>query len=717
MAPGFSLNPAQTDNLDFLISSKIKEDEETVKQRLHRFAYESVTHPVNVQYERTASVSYRYIENDPYTDEELAEFEERGQPPTRRNEAAPILEKLTGQFIQTRQQVTFLGRNTPADDEAGAIAQDYQRWNDQQNMFEFEEQDMAWDGLVGGVGWLKGYAKQNELGEMVETWKALNPFYVKKDPYHTKYNPNDGAKYMCECPWMDLEDLIALHPEKEDELRKINFGNGAYQPYVASNIHPSLLNEALSSSVFADGLYLDYARRRVRPFEIWYKRKVRIYHLFRQDGVLAIPVPLDQKSAQEAVRQLDGEVYAQSSWQDRMYMGIILADILIHHDVSPYEHNYFPYVPFYSGLRKNGCPLSLGERLIPIVDSINKRESKALTLLTNRQVAYEEDAVEDDDALDTEVSRPDGRIKLRQGAISGQKILFRDNLDLGQGQLNLLQEDKDALRRVSGQGDESMGMPSEVRSGTGIARKQMMGNLIATPVQNNLRRTRYLKAQLSFALMKQFCTEEMAFAITDNPNAPRIVRMTKGHINAFRQFRYDMVITEMKDYAVLREQQIEILMQAIPALAQLGPQYVKLGVHLTELRDKEAIIQWIDQQSAAQPMVPKMSLAMTWADLTPEMQAFIAMTAWQSEELARAIMEKGDDPAFLQKLKADLIKAQLTEGMKASVERGKLDINALQAAIEGRMKIRELTQKEMPQIGQSASSGASTNTTEGDETL
>lgn len=698
----FTTSPkiAAQDPLDFLVDRRALDDDEEVCRRLQRFVIEAVSAPVRQQYEAESSLNYQYVENDFYTPEELNEFAERGQPPTKRNEIAPVMERLAGQFIQTRQTATFLGRNTPADDPVGAIAQDYQRWNDQQNNYEFEEQDLAWDGLVGGVGWLKSYIKRNELGQEYECTRAVNPYHVFLDPFSQRYDPNEDAKYIIEGTWMDVEDCIALVPEKEEQIRtEIHGWSGQDMPY-ASAIAASLQNEVLlTSSMYAISVQGQGARRRVRPFEIWYKRKIKVHYLFTKDGVLALPVPLDSAKAKAVVKELGSSVTAMPVYQDRMYVGLLLGSLVLHHDVSPHQTNLFPYIPFYSGRRKNGAPLPLSSRLVPINESINKRESKALALLTNRQALMERNAVEDEDEFTSELARPDGVMVTKEGALSGPggpKVIIRDNLDVGQGQMALLQEDKDALRRVSGQGNESMGMPSEVRSGSGIARKQMMSHLIVTPVQNNLRRTRTMKARLSFAYMKQYLTEEMAFQITDDPNAARTVQITKGHIQALKERIYDIVVTETKDYATLREQQAEMLLQVLPQLAQLGPGMVKLGIQLTEFRDKEGLMRMVDQQSQPAPAVPKISLAMAWSDLQPEEKAFFAMQALQSPELAQAIMEKGEDPAFVKKLKAALIETQIKEGTRATVERGNVDLAALQTAIEGRMALREFTAKEQP---------------------
>lgn len=703
MASGYSTSSKHADpyahlsdgqKLDFLVQSVRQEDDEEIKKRLHRMVYEAVTHPLRHQYELESSINYQYRENDFYTDEELQEFADRGQPPTRRNEIAPILERIAGQFIQTRQSCTFLGRNTPADDPSGAILQDYMRWSDQQNLYEFREQNIVEHGLTGGVGWLKVSIKRNELGEETEVVRARNPYTIFKDPCSTEYDPNDDAKYICEGAWMDVEDAIALWPDKEDELRCLKGGPGAAEIFGYTSVAASLRNDGYGYTApnGQSSVYYSEGRKRVRPFEIWYKRKIKLHYLFRDEGLLALPVPIDHQAAKDLIKQLGPRVYSKPVWQDRMYVGVILGDLLIHHDVSPHITNLFPYIPFYSGIRMNGAPLALASRLIPINEAINKRESKALALMTNRQAMAEEGALDDEEEFLEQLVKPEGLIKVRDGALAGPggpKVIIRDNLDLGQGQMALLQEDKDAMRRVSGHGNESMGMASEVRSGSGIARKQMMSNLIVMPMQNNLRLTRYMKAKLSLSYAKQYLTEGMAFQITDDPSAARVVSLTKDYIQSIKTRVYDLVITEMKDYAVLREQQAEMLLQALPALAQLGPMYMKLGIQLTELRDKEGLIKMIEEQSQPIPTKPKMSLTMTWADMSPEMQAWYALNELQSPELAKAIMQKSQDPAFMQRLKAELIQTQIREGTRATVERGKVDLSALQTATEGKLRMQE----------------------------
>ena len=77
-----------------------------------------------------------------------------------------------------------------------------------------------------------------------------------------------------------------------------------------------------------------------------------------------------------------------------------------------------------------------------------------------------------------------------------------------------------------------------------------------------------------------------------------------------------------------------MLMTVLPQLGKLGPGFVALGIQLTDLREKDALIK--NFQASMQPPSnqPKMSVSFNWSDLTPEMQAYLAFKELQSPELA-----------------------------------------------------------------------------------
>jgi hypothetical protein len=58
-----------------------------------------------------------------------------------------------------------------------------------------------------------------------------------------------------------------------------------------------------------------------------------------------------------------------------------------------------------------------------------------------------------------------------------------------------------------------------------------------------------------------------------------------------------------------------------------------------------------------------------------------------------------EDPAFVQKIQAELAIAQVKEGTRSQVERGKIDFQAMQTAVEGRMEMQKIRDKGQPQAG------------------
>ena len=73
--------------------------------------------------------------------------------------------------------------------------------------------------------------------------------------------------------------------------------------------------------------------------------------------------------------------------------------------------------------------------LISLQDEINKRRSKALHLLSVRQVVAEQGAVQDVDKARREIAKPDGYVEV----MPGLKFEVQESSDLASGQFQLLQ--------------------------------------------------------------------------------------------------------------------------------------------------------------------------------------------------------------------------------------------------------------------------------------
>ena len=209
--------------------------------------------------------------------------------------------------------------------------------------------------------------------------------------------------------------------------------------------------------------------------------------------------------------------------------------------------------------------------------------------------------------------------------------------------------------------------------------------------------------------MKEVYTQETVFQITGDPNSVRVQSLASDAISKMKERTYDLVITDSPDYATVREQELDMLMNTLPQISQLGPGIMKFALELTNLRNKKGLQQMLDQLAQPQPVQPKMSLSMTWADLSPEEKAYIALQMFQDPQLAQILVQQGGDPAYIAKIKGDLAKTQIKEGTRAGMERGRLNLQAMQTAAEGMLKSREIDHKHQEGM-QTEESGGDTDT-------
>lgn len=675
-----------------LTSLNVREREEDVIPVLQRMWTAALDHPVSKRWRVNASQAYQYREGDHWTPEELAELDKRQQPPSVHNEIKARVERILGQLQAARVTTTFLGRNTPADDASSELLQDIDKHVDQQTDYEFHEDEVIKDGVTAGKGILEFGIRINELGQREILQQFENPFFLFEDPVSIRWDWSD-ARFIHRSKWMDLEDAIEKWPEAAGRLRAlVNQIHPHHDPIAGISLN--VRNEGI-------GLFVDTQRRRLRPVETWWRRKMKMVRIASPDGVTSLTVPLTVKTAADITPSLPADSFIQEDmFIDVMWMSVFVGHILLHHDRPLWKHNLWPFVPFYADRKKNGEPFGPVATMIPIQDGINKRMSKSLHLLSNRGVIAEQGAIEDPEEFMEQGARPDGYQEVADGALKEGRVQLRENTELGQGQFLLLQEEKDALDRASGLSAPAMGQSTgQVRSGLGIQRLQQAAALIQNPIAKAVRRYRKLRAKTKLAFIHDVFDEDMSFLVTDDPNVPRLVAVTRSQFAKIKQRIYDIVVGEQPDYTTLREQQLAELFQMLPQLIPLGTEWVKFGISLSSLHDKPALMRMVDQMAKAPPEKPKMTINMTWSDLTAEEKAFFALTSFQSEDLARTLIKGGMDPAYLQKLKASLAETQIREGARAMEERGRLNQSAFEVLLSGLLDKQGIESQSTPKPG------------------
>lgn len=621
--------------------------EQEILTELDKKFTSAIEHETWVSFAKNAKTDFEFREGKQWTEKEKTQLKNRGQPATVENEIKPIIDRLIGQQAKQKTRIIFKGRNLGSDETHANILADLALHIQQQSGYEFEDRDRFDDGAVSGFGVTEVIGSLDDSLQPQVKIKAENCLNIFPDPNSRRYNWNEDAEFICRAKWISYKKAQQLWPKKKKELASI------------ININPVQTN---NTQELERNNYVDSRTERVRPVEVWYKEYQRKRVAIGQDipGGIQEITGFSKKQEKEFLSKFTNVQFLDKI-ETKMKVGIFCSTLLLEHSDSPYDHNLFPFVPYFVNRKKNGEPYGVVRMLKDPNSEINKRRSKALHLLNTNQSVYEEGAVRDPDEHNKQMKLPDGQISYRKG----YKFEIIKNIEVAQSQMGLQAESKQAMARISGVSDESMARNSEVRSGIGIQRKQMMTDLIILPVFENLRRSRKMEGNLIHELIKQYYTEEKAFYVLDDMNKAREITLTFNQIQNIKKGDYDCVVEEMPDTATVQDEQFSIITQLLQGM-NLPPNYAMALlpwiIQLSQLRNKKEIMEQVQKLSQPPAESPKMSLNFVWSELTPLEKSWILQNTG-NQEIAQAILQENKAPAHVMKEQAGLAKEQMKQGM------------------------------------------------------
>jgi len=636
---------------EFPFFSATKDQVDTLLELDHMFRL-AVDHPLTTSWRSAADTAYKFEHGDQWTSEEKSILKDRGQPAIVENEIRPTIERLQGQFRRQRTTVKFLGR-TPLDEASANGFSDLMRHIDYVNHAEFVEGEAVKDQLIGGVGWMEVIVSRNELGEPQVRYRHEDPFTMFLDPFCRSYDINEEARYLCRAKWLDKDDAIAIWGKEKAKLIDLCLQTSYPSVSNVSNMDPDVVklrNWEISR-------YFDTKNQRFRPAEVWYKERATEYLIQTPDGKTTTVRKLrgvTQQKLEDALTAIPGSVVTERSI-DQLMVAVYCGGILLDGPKpSPYRCNLFPFVPYYCYRKIDGEPQGYVWSLIDPQRDLNARRSKALWALNNRQTVFERSAVRDRRELAQESARMDGQIELENGKFD--KFAIRENQDIGQGNLAMYEGTKTAIRRISG--EDMYSLAPDIRSGRGVEQLRAIYQAGVLPIYDNIRRSRRLKARLTFELVKQYYTQDMVFQITDDPNVTRTVTVSADQLETARQMIYDLVIVDTVDYTTTQAEERDKLFTALPQIIEYGPQWASLFIQLSDLRNKDVLLQMLQQMNQPPPVQAKPSIAFQWNEMTPQERiALAAQLQW--ELLAQAVAQAPTPPANVVQNQAELAKTKM----------------------------------------------------------
>jgi hypothetical protein len=367
-------------------------------------------------------------------------------------------------------------------------------------------------------------------------------------------------------------------------------------------------------------------------------------------------------------------------------MAVLCGDMLIQPTIpSPYQVNMYPFIPFFCHRKKDGQPRGHIYRLIDPNREIDSRRSRALYMLNSRQMIYERGAIKDPAIAADEAAKADGQLELEPGKMD--KFAFRENQDIGQANLQMLQEAKGELQHLAG--EDYLAPSSEMRSGKGVQQQQLPYHLSQVDIMDNIRRSKRMKTLLAIAYIQQYWDGPMVFQVTDDEGKAQTIELTQQQLQAIKQRRFDVVIKETVDYATLQEEQFDTITTVLPQLVQYGPGWGRVLLSMSSIRDKEKVVKMIEDVEKAPPPAPKVSVSINFHELDKQEKAALAQQMGLPD-LAQYEAQQGRGPARDDMIEADLTKTQIREGVRSGIENSRMQAKAQMDLTNAKLKLREM---------------------------
>lgn len=503
---------------------------------------------------REQQIDDDYYHGYQLTSEERATLRKRKQPDTVFNRYRKSINGTLGVLDDGASDPRAYGRNPGVDEDAADVVSKTLRFVADMNDFHELRLECAYDYLVPGT-----------CAAIVEVDERKRPTAQQirweehfHDPRSRKKDLSD-ARYQGVAKWMYADDVAALYPKKAKEIEAALQSSA---PIALSDTFEDRPRDSLSN-------WIDRRKRRLMVVEI-YHRDGQGWNrcVFHAGGILeAGPSPYkDEKGKPECA------IVAQSCYVDR-------------------ENN------------RTG----IGRDLRSPQDEFNKRRSKLLHLLNNRQVqAQPNDAGQmalaaDADTVRAEAARPDGVLPPGWQPVS--------LTDMTAGQFNLLTLAETELDR---QGPNPAILARGATSASGRSKQvdQQAGMTEDAVVYKGIHSWEIRMYRAMWNRCKQFWTAPDYIRVTDDVGAPNYIGINQpqkgmqlvsgpdgmptmsevvlGYENQLAELDVDIELDVTEDTAVLQQEQFDTLGE----LAKMFPGEVTFDdmLELSVMPNKRALI-------------------------------------------------------------------------------------------------------------------------------
>ncbi len=573
---------------------KLKAAIEDHEGRLHDWWYQARVHHAENRQEMATDEDF--ADGIQWAQEDQDELKMRGQAPLVFNEIKPAVEWVLGTERRAKVDWKVHPRNDddrqPAENKTKLL-----KYLSDVNKAPFHRSRAFRECVTAGLGWLetglRGNTDREPLFIRSESWR--NMWY---DPMSREFDLND-ARFLQRARVLDADVATSMFPWAKETIKNASGTLEQIAAHQADDWFEAQLYydaDATHTVVVADALAArDLGRRAVTPLvECWYKVPTQVQIVRGWDRYDGLEWNEEDQEMQRAVQIGDLVLFDAVRMKLRCAVGIEDGQLL--QDLpSPYRHNRYPFVPVWGYRRhRDGKPYGIVRNARDPQEDLNKRRSKALYILSTKQVVMDEDAVDEEEHGNVEetIADPAAVIRKRRGA---DFDILSDN-QLAREHVEMSVQDADYIRQTSGVTGENLGLESNATSGKAIMARQNQGSVVTTTLFDNLRLALQLTGELELSNVEQFYSWEKTIRVTNERGKPEFLSINgmneeTGQYDSITNSQADFIIDETPFHESVRlamfEQMADMVAKQPP---EISIQLLDMVFELSDLPGKDAMV-------------------------------------------------------------------------------------------------------------------------------
>lgn len=566
------------------------------------------------EWRKLAREEYDFVRGKQWSEDDKAALTEKGRPALTINKIRPHLNILSGYQRVNRYEVNFEPR-TSDDFESCELRKGVTKYIMDNCDYNDVESAVFMDGIIGGIGWFHVFydwdytAMEGEIDI-----ERVSPFDIYTDPEARKPDYSDG-KFLCRAKWVDKDELCDIYPEHADDI--------------LSEFRRYDMDEKEADMVGTEPLWYNRDLKKVRLIECWYKEREMQTRYMMADGTISdVPPPIPTVIASPFEVPVD-----------KVRLAVIMGDIKLEEMDSPYQHGFFPFVPFTLYHYGEGdVPCGVVRDVKDPQREINKKRSQILHILNtqgNSGLITETTAMteEQQERYRKYGSKPGAIIEVNDGTLAGGRIREIQPSAPPVGLIQSAQESEADIPKITGINESMLGISSPQQSGRAIELNQRQAVTNIAPFFDNLRKSKRAIVQQLWGykghkgLIPQYYTEEKVFRIVGKTGQEQFVTVNQqvqmqdpqtGQLittvlNDLSQGNYDVIISDTPYSVSQRQGQFWALVDAVSKLGLPANIIFDKLIELSDIPDKQEIIQRLqaEQQQANAPQEPTVRRSMS----------------------------------------------------------------------------------------------------------